>query len=709
MKPKSILHRWLSAALTGLGTSAILLAGSSQCQAQDIPVTNVINTFDSAGAYGGGIGTEWGTGSAAWDGQDGNPAGAELITVVWGPASDTPITAYACNGDGPNPWYNPNPISFSHYQTLEFDIKYDNTSDITIDQFNNVATWPFSLTNSVSGGQSVFQSWATTGGAALAADGAIGGLEINLCGGPAGQMGPVIINTNMPYAASNGWTHVIIPINQSQANIDGVSGIVFHRWCKDTWTLQTNVTARFWIDNVVLKGTTAAPPPPTLTTPTRPVQGLNIFASTMGNSYYDRQEVVSVTNTDLSWVGRATSANPVTYSFTIVGYPNSVNCEAYMFLTPNATAISSPDWNATNNVIAYIQGDATNATMRFQYKVNEANQQMMYSGTDPYTNAPGSWDGVSAGHLESGNLGSVTNAGVLGTWKVQFTSDTNITLIAPNGNTSSFVMPAYNAGNFADSQNFTIYLGMQANQADGMNKPVVYSAFSVTGVPNAFSDNFMTSLSLNTNIWNKNLAGGPAGVLVIPSEAAASGWWVSHGLPDSGFSLQTGSSLTNLLSWTSPTIGPIIPMAGVTRQLVHGSELPAGSTAFFNMIQRTYTQLQVLLPGQTNAPGTVLGYTGTPTPISLATQGLNPTTVTVNACDASWHIINGVSDTIHLTSSDTSAYLPPNMAMVNGVASFTGANGVLFQSTGSITVTAADVTSATVTNTATSAAVTIGN
>ena len=48
------------------------------------------------------------------------------------------------------------------------------------------------------------------------------------------------------------------------------------------------------------------------------------------------------------------------------------------------------------------------------------------------------------------------------------------------------------------------------------------------------------------------------------------------------------------------------------------------------------------------------------------------------------------------------------MNMVNGTATFSDPNGVLFQTQGSQTVTAQDLTSTTVTNSAASAPVTVG-
>jgi hypothetical protein len=211
---------------------------------------------------------------------------------------------------------------------------------------------------------------------------------------------------------------------------------------------------------------------------------------------------------------------------------------------------------------------------------------MMYSpqnnaASNPYTNAPGSWDGVTPNYLETGNLGSVSSSSPVGTWTIKFTSDTNVTLIAPDGNTNSFVFPAYNVGNFVSDTNFVCYLGMQANNNASLNRAVVYSSFSITGTPTSFSENFLAESVLDTtNTWRTSVATGPAGVRIVP---AGSAWWETWSLPDTGFSLQTSPSATG--PWTTLTNGPVIPLANARGQLISDSESPGGSAAFFRMIK----------------------------------------------------------------------------------------------------------------------------
>jgi hypothetical protein len=117
------------------------------------------------------------------------------------------------------------------------------------------------------------------------------------------------------------------------------------------------------------------------------------------------------------------------------------------------------------------------------------------------------------------------------------------------------------------------------------------------------------------------------------------------------------------------------------------------------------TQLQVLLPGQTNAPGTALGYVGTPTAQSISADGGQ--VVTVNAVDNTFHIVGGINDSIQLSTSDSSASLPPSQTMNNGTVTFSTPNSILWGGQGSFTVTATDLTNPAILQ-ATSASVTVG-
>src|SRR5207249_3267890 len=96
-----------------------------------------------------------------------------------------------------------------------------------------------------------------------------------------------------------------------------------------------------------------------------------------------------------------------------------------------------------------------------------------------------------------------------------------------------------------------------------------------------------------------------------------------------------------------------------------------------------FTKLQLLVPGETAAPGTVSGKTGTPT---ARTAGV-AFTVTVNAVDANWNVVSS-TDTVGITSSDSGAGLPGNAALVAGTKNFS----VTLNTAGNWTVTASDIT-----------------
>ena len=77
-------------------------------------------------------------------------------------------------------------------------------------------------------------------------------------------------------------------------------------------------------------------------------------------------------------------------------------------------------------------------------------------------------------------------------------------------------------------------------------------------------------------------------------------------------------------------------------------------------------KLQLLVPGETAAPGTASGKTGTP---SARTAG-TAFSVTVNAVDSNWNVVNTVTDVVTITTTNSSATLPgPDAALVAGTES----------------------------------------
>src|SRR5206468_1415600 len=79
-----------------------------------------------------------------------------------------------------------------------------------------------------------------------------------------------------------------------------------------------------------------------------------------------------------------------------------------------------------------------------------------------------------------------------------------------------------------------------------------------------------------------------------------------------------------------------------------------------------FAKLQLLVPGESAAPGTASGKSGVPAPQSVFTGF----TVTVNAVDANWNRVNTVTDLVGITASDSTATLPANAALASGTQSF---------------------------------------
>jgi hypothetical protein len=79
---------------------------------------------------------------------------------------------------------------------------------------------------------------------------------------------------------------------------------------------------------------------------------------------------------------------------------------------------------------------------------------------------------------------------------------------------------------------------------------------------------------------------------------------------------------------------------------------------------QSYVKLQLLLPGETAAPGTASGRTGSP--ISQ-TVGI-PFSLRIRACDGSWNTVSSITNQVSLGSSDESATLPGFVSLVTGEA-----------------------------------------
>jgi hypothetical protein len=131
-----------------------------------------------------------------------------------------------------------------------------------------------------------------------------------------------------------------------------------------------------------------------------------------------------------------------------------------------------------------------------------------------------------------------------------------------------------------------------------------------------------------------------------------------------------------------------IAAAGVKGVAAVSPGLTSAVSGLFTVFPGDYTRVQLLLPGETVAPGTTLGKTGAPEPQKTGKLF----TVTVNGVDVFWNRVDTVSNTVVLSSSDSAATLPAGAALVGGSNVFT----VVLSTGGDQTLTAEDFDDVTI-------------
>jgi len=615
--------------------SAVLLAlTTTKSEAQTQPPGDFINGFDNSTAGSVNSTASWiywynGSGSVALD----------TATKLSGAGSLKVNIPFDTNGTvnvGQGAWFG----NFDNNSAYDTTIVYDGTfftnieCDVLMDPSDPV---------SASG------DYGTMG---------IGLLD---AGTPSGAR--VAGTITIPGTASNTWFHVRIPVDKtaSYLSIPGVIGVSFV-YSKYANSFLTNPVIMH-IDNLAVHLGAVSNPPPTMSITT--VQpGLNFVEGSISGQY-DRQNIRTVNTGTLnySWVGAATGGNPVTYSFNISKWmAPDLNYHIYFNSSANADGASAPDYNATNAMIFQVSTLSNGqAVAQIQWKTNQP----------------------SAGATNIAIL--FTNTALLGNWQLQFTGNTTGTITPPGSAAVPFTLDSTLASSLANPVYVTFGINPSINSNYIVGESVVVSQIGISGVSSmsssgpVTSDNFLADSALNTNIWEVN-ALFAASILLVPTNIAYSVDWT---IPAGGFVLEENSSLTSPSTW-SVVHQPTVVLTPGIRTLVPQTSLPAGSDAFFRLHKLVATKMQVLLQGESNAPNTVSGKTGTPTPVSVGAGGQE--VVTINAVDANWNIVPVNGDSISLTSTDTGAILPSSAPFVSGTVQET----LLFQDTGSWTISATD-------------------
>jgi hypothetical protein len=472
------------------------------------------------------------------------------------------------------------------------------------------------------------------------------------------------------FPATNGWVHVEARIDPSIPGIDKINGIfVNYPWQPNALVGQQV----FWLDNIIFGyNTNKYIPPPTLSpvVPTGPA-GLQITSLVPGENW-PRQNIATPSGSyDYTWIGQG--ATPVTYAFTLLSFPDAkahpgfeahMNLVDYETLPADAVAwtetYSAIDWNSSNAVVITLLNDANGGVnYAFQYKVDH---------NAAITNT------VAVAHGDT----------AIGTWALTFVNDTNVTMTGPGGVSTNFILDPFVAQHFGGRM--LLHFGTTKNGTVNNDATAVFSRIKVTHPVSPIDDTFPGPALNDPNnpVGWRLAAADPNGIVAIPTGSA---YWLSWTLPDLGFSsIQTNSSLAPE-GWGDAPTTTVVTLAGYRKALLPTTSVPAGGAAYFRMVKRPFVKLQVLMPGETAAPGTPTGKTGTP---DIQTAG-SPVAVIVNAVDDSWHPITYATDTVTITSDDPAFGPPTDAALVNGTRTF----NVFFGTPGSFKVTATDVTDAT--------------
>ncbi|HEY5912964.1 MAG TPA: hypothetical protein VJA21_20430 [Verrucomicrobiae bacterium] len=628
---------WLRPALAGLALFCATSLGLAQG-------TSATNTFDTASSTTSFV-TWWGPPSPTmtWDatldaGGDPNSGSVRYEEPFTGTAGEQFMTFFTiANGWG---WDRRTVLDATAYTNLSFDIRVDPSSGQRKAN-NDYGYLEIGLVTYVT-------DWGQT------------------------AVGAGVI----PLSANGNWVHISYPLNAAMANIDQVVGFFIKMWSDGA---HTN-TLIFNVDNFMITQPTAPVviPPPTMAIQKAGPSGVMITMD--DDSYQWQRNAIATPSGGGPYLWTSQGSYPVSYSFTIVDFPAIAahrGFEAHMYLVNGDTTgagnqtAGAPDWNCPDLLIFRVENIVstsytTNGTTITTNFTDEARAQIQWKTNFANANATNVPVNIIA-------------PSALGTWTVTFTDATHGALTGPGITATNFTLPDDAVlNNFSPLTSF-LQFGMFKNDGpnDGHNNQAhgTFSRVQFTGAAAAFDDNFDGPTLTNKYVWRKTSASA------VQHVAPGTAWMVDWTLPANDFNAQSASIATG--PWTPAVFSTTYQSGNKVHNMVSASALPSANAGLYRLIKRPFEKLQVLMPGETAAPGTPTGKTGTPDPQAVYV----PFNITVNAVDADWNRVRA-TDTIMITSSDISATLPADAALVGGTATFS----VTFNTAGTWTVTATDVT-----------------
>lgn len=462
-----------------------------------------------------------------------NSGSAEIIATFDG-ADNTDVIGlwFGTNGTFTGT-FTSNSINGTHYNAIEMDVMWDtNLSTVDLATFNN--------------------------------HGDIFGMPLGIISGNGGQVEACGTSTTyIPNGASNGWVHIVLPMNPTSAGTD-VEGLWFKKYQYDT---AITGTVAYFVDNIQFDGGPIATPrvPMTLSKPTAGLECDNYGGS------YDRDGLETVDNS-LTFVD---TPYPSSYTLTIDKFAG-VNYQGYsarVYWVPNPFATErEPDWVEPTLLMCdiYEQANGTaNAVLRCKTNQPNSNGSLYIGGA-------------------VGNPNFVSSK-VVGTWTFTFPNDTTINIKAPDGTSTNLAFPLGLAT--ADVQNYfgsaggmEVYYGSFTGGSGNVGQYVVLggAGFNANGVTN--SDTFTADADIDLTTWTPQADGGASSVFIVPPDYK---YYLDWPATVSGEMIQTNNTLSNPAGWSTNGT-PVGVQAGDHYHTVwHTSDLPdngADGNFFFRLV-----------------------------------------------------------------------------------------------------------------------------
>jgi hypothetical protein len=325
------------------------------------------------------------------------------------------------------------------------------------------------------------------------------------------------------------WTHISIPINQSTVlnqypNLATITDVLIGMDAGNYGNSVLHGSQTYWIDNVQFIGPAGGivHAPPTMGVEKSKPALRNFIGSA---SIFARSQLASTTGGE-SWVGAGTTY-PVTYSFTLLDFPNVNQVQAHIEVIPGSPYTGNPgaDYNNNNSFWLQILSDGAGGyTANISWKTNS-----------PGHNPPDSPNG----HTE---LAIAATNSPAGTWTLTFNSATTGTLSGPGTNNVHFTINDPNVA--ADFGNPAIVIfGNQPNGvAAGEGLPSDYSHISVTGVAGGnINDDFTTAATFDP-VWTLGNSDTTNTTVLVTTNTP---YWINWSIPDNSFGLAVSPDLVS--------------------------------------------------------------------------------------------------------------------------------------------------------------------